>query len=367
MATSLIVTPNNVQHRVKDNSWYVLHVMPDSRDEYAILDPVSYKRDDGSMRYKAKIPVLLSITSTEENEVFMDVSDVFRCYKIPYSRYLRLQMYVDGDEVKPPGCHGNPNISQHKAKDNSWYVLYLKKCSIDNYEKLDPEECRLDDGRIGFKAKIPMLAKTDDKGNEFLMSLGDICKLLNVPGFYGHFLMYVDGVKVDHQIIRRFYTLPAVAYYVGDPCYVLEEKYELFKKNNEMFFEFLGHSVISIGTGGDGGFRVYNLNECGDALDDDGCEVEAGTPVYADSLLVDTGTIAFIPLEILGVSLEEAIEGKVGENGLIVTREPDDDEDIKSLDVEITYTFSCNRESVDTVRFSCYEVLIADQEKYEDF
>ena len=39
MATSLIVTPNNVQHRAKDNSWYVLHVMADSRDEYAILDP----------------------------------------------------------------------------------------------------------------------------------------------------------------------------------------------------------------------------------------------------------------------------------------------------------------------------------------
>ena len=89
MATSLIVTPNNVQHRVKDNSWYVLHVMPDSRDEYAILDPVSYKRDDGSMRYKAKIPVLLSITSTEENEVFMDARDVFRCYKIPYSRDIK--------------------------------------------------------------------------------------------------------------------------------------------------------------------------------------------------------------------------------------------------------------------------------------
>jgi len=369
MATSLIVMPNNVQHRVKDNSWYVLHVLAYSKDEYAILDPVSYIRDDGSMRYKAKLPVLLSIASTEENEVFMDVSDVFRCYKIPYSRCLRLQMYVDGNEVKPPSRHGAPNISQHKARDNSWYVLYLKKHSIDDYEKLDPEECRLEDGRIRYKVKIPMLVKTDVKGNESLMSIGDICKLLNVGGLYERVLMYVDGAEVDHpdnRITRQSYALPAGVYYVGDPFYVLEDQWESFQENKETSFKFLGHSVISIGTGRDGGFRVYDLNECGDAIDDDGCQIESGTPVYGDCLLVDTATIAFIPLEILGVSLEEAIEGEVGENGLIVNCEPDDDEDINTLDLEITYSHRYSGESVDTLRFLCYEVLIADQEKYED-
>lgn len=371
MTSSLIVAPNNKQYRAKDNSWYLLHVMAESRDEFAILDPVSYQRDDGSTRYQAKLPILLSITSTEDNEVFMDVSDVFKCYNIPYSRHLRLQMYVDGMEVKPPGCHGAPNISLHKTRENSWYLLYVKNHSVNVYEKLDPEECRLDDGRIRFKVKIPMLVKTDSKGKESLMSVDDICKLLNVPVSYERVLMIVNGEEVEYpanKITSRSYTLAAGAYYVGDPSYVLSDKVisQFWEYDDETFFKFWGHQVVCIKTGGDGAFRVYDLNECGDALDDDGCEVEAGRPVYDDCLLVDTATIAFIPLEILGVSLEEAVEGEVGENGFILNCEPDNGENINALDVEINYSLRYDRESVETVRFLRYEVLIADQEKYED-
>lgn len=371
MTHSLIVASNNKSYRAKDNSWYVLHVMTESKDEFAKLDPVFYQRDDGSIRHKAKLPILLSITSTEVNEVLMDVSDIFKCYNIPYSQHLRLQMYVDGMEVKPPGCHGAPNISQHKTRENSWYLLYVKNHSVNDYEKLDPEECRLDDERIRFKVKIPMLVKTDDQGKESPMSVDDICKLLNVPVFYGRVLMYVNGEEVEYpasKITSRSYTLPAGAYYVGDPFYVLSNKEitQFRKYDDELFFKFRGHQVVCIKTGGDGALRIYHLNECGDALDDNGREVEAGRPVYDDCLLVDTATIAFIPLEILGVSLGEAVEGEAGENGLILNCEPDNGEDTNTLDVQINYSFRYDRESVETVRFLHYEVLIADQEKYED-
>jgi hypothetical protein len=373
MATSLIVTPNNTQHRAKDNSWYVLHVMANSRDEFIILDPVSYKRDDGSTRYKAKLPILLSITSTEENEVLMDVSDVFRCYKIPYSRYLRLQMYVDGNEVKPPGCHGAPNISQHKARDNSWYVLYVKTSHANDYEKLDPEECRIDDGRVRYKVKLPILVKTDDAGTETLMSIDDICKQLNVPSPFlnERFAMYVDGEEVEHpenKITRRSFSLPVGPYYVGDPFYVLNEKEisQFWEYDNETFFKFWGHQVICIKTGSDGCFPIYEFNKTGVQLDDNKSVFDKDTPVFCEELLVDTASIAFIPLEILGVSLKEAIQGEVGENGLILNCKPDAIKDGSSLEVEVFYSYRYRMESVDTVRFLGYEVLIADKEKYED-
>ena len=216
-----------------------------------------------------------------------------------------------------------------------------------------------------------MLVKNDDKAKESLINVDDICKLLNVPNLHERVLMYVNGAEVDFpakKITSRSYSLPAGAYYVGDPFYVLNDKEisQFWEYDDETFFKFWGHQVVCIKTGSDGAFRIYNLNECGDAPDDDGCEVEAGRPVYDDCLLVDTATIAFIPLEILGVSLEEAVEGEVGENGLILNCEPDNGEDINTLEVEINYSSRYDRESVETVRFLRYEVLIADQEKYED-
>jgi hypothetical protein len=90
------------------------------------------------------------------------------------------------------------------------------------------------------------------------------------------------------------------------------------------------------------------------------------TPVFCEELLVDTASIAFIPLEILGVSLKEAIQGEVGENGLILNCKPDAIKDGSSLEVEVFYSYRYRMESVDTVRFLGYEVLIADKEKYED-
>lgn len=345
----------------------------ESCKEFNSLDPERYSRDDGSTRYKAKLPVLLSITSTEENEVLMDVSDVFRCYNIPYNRHLRLQMFLDGTEVNPPGRHGVPNIMQHKAKDNSWYVLYVKTQEANDYEKLDPEKCRIDDGRVRYKVKLPMLVKTDAAGTETPMSIDEICKQLNVSAPYlnEHFAMYVDGAEVEHpenKITRRSFSLPFGPYYVGDPFYVLNEQEisQFWEYDSETFFKFWGHQVICIKTGSDGCFPIYEFNETRGQFDDNRKVIDNDTPVYSQELLVDTASIAFIPLEILGVSLEEAIQGEVGENGLILNCKPDGVNDGSSLEVEIFYSSRYGRESVETIRFLGYEVLIADKEKYED-
>ena len=93
---------------------------------------------------------------------------------------------------------------------------------------------------------------------------------------------------------------------------------------------------------------------------------DINTSVYYKELLVDTASIAFIPLENLGVSLEEAFQGEVGENGLILNCKPDGVNDGSSLEVEIFYSSRYGSESVETIQFLGYEVLIADKEKYED-
>lgn len=345
----------------------------ESCKEFNSLDPERYSRDVGSTRYKAKLPVLLSITSTEENEVLMDVSDVFRCYNIPYDRHLRLQMFLDGKEVSPPGRHGVPNIMQHKAKDNSWYVLYVKTQQANDYEKLDPEKCRIGDGRVRYKVKLPMLVKTDAAGTEKLMSIDEICTQLNVSAPYlnERFAMYVDGAEVEHpenKITRRSFSLPVGPYYVGDPFYVLneEEISQFWEYNGETFFKFWGHQVICVGTGGDGCFPIYEFKKTGVQFDDNERVFDNDTPVFCEELLVDTSSIAFIPLEILGVSLEDAIDGEVGENGLILKCNPDGVKDGSSLEVEIFYSSRYGGEFVETIRFLSYEVLIADKEKYED-
>ena len=130
-----------------------------------------------------------------------------------------------------------------------------------------------------------MMGKTDEKGKGSLMSVLNIYKPLNIGHPYERVQVYVDGAEVDHSdnnIFLRFYNLLAESCHAGDRFYTLENKWQSLEENNDAFLKPLGHSVISIGTDSDGGFGSYDLNECGNALDDDGCEIEAYTPLYFD-------------------------------------------------------------------------------------
>ena len=310
--TTLILTPNNRQYSAKDNSWYDLHIMTKEMSERLnSLNPKSYTREDGSKRYKVKLPVLLSITSTEKNEILMDISDVFRCFNIPYSRHLRIQMYVEGKEVQSPGCNDMSNATKFKTRDNSWYVLHVNKDYADYYEKLDPEECCLDDGRVGYRVNLPMLINSAGAGKEKLMDIDDICKHFNVPNYlHERLLMYVDGVEVEHpsnKITKRIHTLPIGAYYVGDPAAVLSNVKDFFEKflgghERDELFNYRGRKILSIKTGRDGSYRLYENKK---KISSD---QTIDSPVHIDNLLVDLATISFIPLGLLksaGMSSEK--------------------------------------------------------------
>ena len=211
------------------------------------------------------------------------------------------------------------------------------------------------DLELSFKNSIPLeIAWTVSK---------DFQKKLSLLKGHG-----AEAESPENKTIRPSYSLPVGAYYVGDPFHVLSDKElsQFGECNDEMLFKFWGHQVISIKTGSNGSFPIYDLKISRDALDDNGNEAQAGTAVCKDALKVVTSTIAFIPLEIFGVTLEEAIEGEVGENGLIVNCEPGNDEDSDILGIELVYSFHYNKESVDSIRFLNYEVLIADQKKYAE-
>lgn len=150
------------------------------------------------------------------------------------------------------------------------------------------------------------------------------------------------------------YSIPAIDYYVGDPSYVLDDIWDSWVDNADTLFKYWGHEVISVNTGTEFGISIYDTNEGGDALDEEGKKVKAGIPVYITELLADTAMISFVPLEVIGISLNEAINGKACEYGFVL-------ESIKSmmkLDVRITHRSTSGRKELVSIEFLNYKVIL---------
>ena len=106
------------------------------------------------------------------------------------------------------------------------------------------------------------------------------------------------------------FTIPDGEYYVGCPRLALpEDKWEWWCKQKAQCFEMDGHKVIKINTGGDGYWRLYDMNWNEMHSDDDGNLIEG--PVHIDSLPTDVAAMSLIPvklLESLGCDMDEVAE-----------------------------------------------------------
>lgn len=301
MSSVEVVTPDLRRHKAKLNSWYVLHFMTWKVSEsYNSLYPEAYATDDGSTRYRIRMPVLLSIVSTDDNEVLMDVSDVCKCHDVPFSRYLRIQMFLDGIEVNPPKGHAAPTLDPCLQIQNSWYVVYLGQDEADDYERLNPVRYRQKDGSECYKVRVPMLYRTADEKKP--MDLGEVCRYLNIPDFrYQHFEMFIGGEEVEHAFNKaeeRTYTLPVGQYFFGDPLSVLSDVEDFFdaflgEHDCDEFFDYRGFPIVSIITGADG---VYPLVERSHGTI---TTAMSGHSADIDSLSVELATASFIPLDLL--------------------------------------------------------------------
>ena len=158
------------------------------------------------------------------------------------------------------------------------------------------------------------------------------------------------------------HTLPDGSYYVGCPCMVLEEEdwNEWWQKDEECF-EFKGHKVVSISTGGDGYFPLYDLNEEGTAVDQDDNPIEG--PVLDNYMPTDVATLAIIPYELIKElgSTEEAEEYGCFFDVMSLSEDPADD----VFDVEIHHYMLGEYRNVDHVKFLWFEIPIKDTDKYE--
>jgi len=358
MSSVEIVTPNHRRCRARANSWYVLHIMTWQRSGgYNSLNPEAHAMNDGSTRYLVRLPVLLSSASTEDDDVFMDVCDVFRCYDIPYSRYLRIQMFLDGKEADPPSGHAVPIIESNLIRKDSWYLLSLTESEADDYERLDPVYYRMVDGSMRYKVRVPVLYRTPDK--QSLMDLSETCKYLNIPDFrFYHFEMYIDGVEVEHPFNKkekRTYALPSGGYYLGDPLAVLgdvEDFFEVFlgAHDCEENFCYRGYQIVGIYSGVDGFYPLFKRNQTIDSIE------SAGKLVHVDSLSAELARLSFIPLDLLDClgTDQDVIE----DNGFILDAEPPFTD---SIDETFAVTIHSRGGIVTHVEFLQYLLLLQDR------
>ena len=146
------------------------------------------------------------------------------------------------------------------------------------------------------------------------------------------------------------YTLPGGIYYIGCPrCVLPDDAWHQWLELEIEYFQFQGQDVVSISTGADGVFPLYDKSE----------------EEHADYLVTDVSTVAIIPMEALeavGISWEEASEhGYVFDVGI-----PINEESYRPFEVTIHNIESIDgRVSTDHVDFLWLELLVADREKYE--
>ena len=360
MSWEIITTPNGKEFKAKDNSWHLLHINKRWLGSYACVNPEPYTTANGKVRFRVRLPVLLSVTSTDNNEVLMDLPDVCRCYNVPggSSFYLDAQLFLNGEEVAHPyGRAKANNLDQYIILMDSWYVLHIKKEHVDEYEDLDPEEYFLSDGRVRYKAMMPMLGRIHDGANyERIFDIEETCKYFNVPRFdYERFEMFIDGSLAEHpanKISTSIRRLPSGEYYVGEPLYPKngdESTYDkhFAHKGTDRILTLQNQKIVTISTGGDDSYRLYKST--------------SNNISHVDSIITETATICFVPLTLLygmGYKLP-----KIKREGFAFdSRSSSSGSDKKTFSVVITYKGGRPQ----YINFLDYTILIDDRYKFED-
>jgi hypothetical protein len=360
MTWDLITTPNGKEYKAKANSWHLLHIHQRWQKSYADLNPESYTASNGKIRYRVKLPALLSVASTDDNEVLMDLYDACKCYCVPAgtSFYLDAQLFLNGEEVPHPYSRAKlVNPDQYVVLKDSWFLLHIKKEYVDEYEDLDPEEYFLSDGRVRYKAALPMLGKTLDGDNyERILKIEEACKYFNVPRFnYESFEMFVDGNLAEHpanEISTSIRRLPSGEYYVGEPLYPKngdERTYDkLFEhKGTDRTYTLQNHKIVTVSTGGDDSYRLYKST--------------SSSISHIDSIITETATVCFAPLALLydmGYKLP-----KIKREGFTFdSRSSSSGSDKKTFSVVITYKGGRPQH----ISFLDYTILVDDRYRFED-
>ena len=353
----MITTPNGKEHKAKDNSWHVLHFNNSDIKWYAHLNPKRYTTDKGKTRWKAELPVLLSITSTDANEVLMGIFDVLRCFNITYSKHRSVQLFLDGQEIIHPANRSRlPDHDHLSPLENSWFLLSIKKEHAEEYDNLDLQEYQLTDGRLRYNAKLPMLCKTLSTGaSEIILDIEAACKYFHVPTYlYERFEMFVDGKLSEHPsniISVSSHVLPCGVYYVGDPI-LLNSDTRTFRNtipHNRLdsVFTLNKHKILSISTHSDDSFPLYKISK--------------NVVNHFDSIITETATIAFVPIDMLCemgfTKAKIKRDGFVFDSASYFTCSEN-----KSFPVQITYKGGLPQ----CVDFLDYAILIGDKGKYED-
>lgn len=298
----------------------------------------------------------------------MDLPDVCRCYDVPSSQsfYLDVQLFLNGEEIDHPHRRKRPADSdKYMIIPNSWYLLHIKKEDVDEYEDLEPQEYTLGDGRIRYTAKLPMISKIrSGDSSEKEAEIEDACKYFNVPLYgYERFELFIDGKIAEHpsnKISKRTYKLPCGKYYVGDPLYLLngdEIAYGKFLAHNgdDRIFSYKKHKAITIATHADDSYPLYKIT---DKLQSKGGATNFN---HIDSIITETATICFLPLDLLytlGCKLP-----KIKRPGFTFTSENQSAlSDDKQFSVVITYKGGWPQ----YVEFLNYTILIEDKNRFED-
>ena len=368
MSWNLVTTPNGKQYKAKDKSYYLLHVTNKWRDSYSCFNPEPYTSERGKVRYRIQLPVLLSIMSSENNEVLMDLPDILRCYDVPCSPscYKDVQLFLNGEEaVHPYGPKRSTDSDQYAIIQDSWYLLHIRKEYIDEYDDLDPVEYRLGDGRVRYKARLPMLCKIPSGGSpESNVDIKDVCKYFNVPCYlYESFDMFLDGCIAEHpssKISKSSHKLPCGEYYVGDPLYLqdsVETAYDKFFAHNglDRMFIYRKEKVITISTRGDDSYPLYETTETPKLKD------TTARPRHVDSIITETATICFIPLNLLyGMGFRLP---KIKREGFIFNSM-----NISELSNKKTFSVVINYRGglPQYVDFLNYAILICDKNKFDN-
>lgn len=363
MSVSLITTPNGKQHKAKENSWHLIHLNEKWKDSYACLNPEKYIRGNGKTRYRAKLPVLLSITSTDENEVIMDLPDVCRCFGVPGSAtsYVDVQLFIDGREVPHPYSRGKSESSdQYILSQDSWYELVITRENMDDYEDLELREYQLDDGRSRYKAMLPMLFKSSGPVNKTEVDIDDVCKYFNVPSHcYESFEMFVKGKSVEHarnKVSESSHRLPYGDYFLGDPLFLDPGDFEKFiDQDRDRQFVHEKHKVLSITTFSDDSYPLYKYSD--KWLKTNNTEM----PRRISLISTETATVCLIPLSLLQRMGHTAT--RLESRGIILSLKPKPSGDAKRFFVvRILYKGGIPQ----CAEFLDYTLLIGDKRKFED-
>jgi len=161
------------------------------------------------------------------------------------------------------------------------------------------------------------------------------------------------------------FTLPDGEYYVGCPYLVIPDDgdylYDKFAEFDSGLNEMDGHKLIYISTGGDGYWRLYDMNEDGAGEDPETGEPVDG-PIHKDSLPTDVASMSIMPtalLKELGCDMDH-----VEESGYTFCVESGGETDEENtFEVEFKYKMyeGHDREELSYVEFLWFKLNVACQ------